>query len=92
MGLGFDSDRVALMLLQVKRRAYLMEEREVEKTLSLFGRLSWPPLSLSRSMMPQPPDEEPVEMLLGPLSCTPRQAKTLTRASALKFCVDDLGL
>ncbi|KAI9561873.1 hypothetical protein GHT06_012835 [Daphnia sinensis] len=38
-------------------RAYLMEEREAEKTLSLFGRLSWLPLSLSRSRT-QPLEEE----------------------------------
>ena len=64
-------------------RAYLMEEREAEKTLNLFGRLSWHPLSLSRSRTH--PDEEAVETLLGPLSWTPRQAKTLTKASVLKF-------
>lgn len=39
--------------------------------------------------MTHPPDEEAVETLLGPLSWTPRQANTLTKASVLKFCEDD---
>lgn len=75
--------------------AYLMEDRDDEKTLSLFGRLSWHPLSLSRSMTQPLEVEAAVDELLqpaAPLSWTPRQAKTLTKASALKFCVDDLGL
>jgi hypothetical protein len=35
--------------------------------------------------------DEPLQPA-APLSWTPRQAKTLTKASVLKFCVDDLGL
>lgn len=44
--------------------------------------------------MMQPPLDEAavVETLLGPLSWTPRQAKTLTKASVLIFCDDDFEL